>query len=168
MRIFSCLLALLLITQPIYSFAEDFKIATVDLDRILNESKVAQTKKKELDAISSKKKQQIDAKRTTLKATEDKIKKGQIAEDSKEADQFRAQARDFTRMVKDAEDELRKEYLKTTRDLMKRAAVVIEQYAKSNKMSLVLEKSKKSGGPVLYGSDTMDITSAVITEINKG
>lgn len=148
--------------------AEDYVIATIDLDRVLNDSKDAQSKRKEIDAMSAVKKKEIEAKRLTLKNLNDKLKSAKVSDDSKEAEDFRTQARNFERMVKDAEDELKKEYVKSTKDLMKRANGIIEAYSKKKNLSLVLEKSSRGPGAVLYGSNTMDITEDVLGELNKG
>ena len=63
--------ALLLIAAPA---AAEFKIATVDLNRILNESAFAKSQRKTLDSLSAQAKTKIETKRTSITAMEKKIR----------------------------------------------------------------------------------------------
>ena len=168
MRATLCLiLALTLSILPaLPALAEPIRVATVDMTRILNESKPAQSKKKELDALSGKKKQQVEERRTMLRTLEQKLKTNSIDDDSKEADDFRSKARDFSRLVKDAEEEIRKEFLKGQKQLIDRALKIVDAHAKANNISLVLEKSSAAKSAVLYGDTSYDITDAVLTQMN--
>ena len=145
----------------------EFNIATVNVNKVLNESQEAQTKKKDLDKLSLQAKNKIDEKRKSLQATEKKIQEGKISEDSQEARNFRTEARDFARFVKDAEADLRSEFLKHNKVLTEKAVNLIAQYAKTNNIDLVIDKSDDSRGPVLYSSNTSDITDAIIKKINQ-
>lgn len=170
--IFSLLGCILLSTSTLVPVmvaqADEIKIATVDIDRLINESKFAAEKRKTLDAITKKKKAEVDAKRTALKTKEEALKKAKVSEDSKEADQFRSEARDLARLVKDSEDAIKNEYVKTTKELMKVVMAKVEGYAKANQIGLVLEKSDRRGGNVLYGQREMDITEPVLKLVNQG
>jgi Skp family chaperone for outer membrane proteins len=147
------------------AFAE-FKVATVDVNRVLNETKDAKVKKKELDEVSLKAKAKIEEKRKGLKATEDKLKAGSISPDSKEADKFRNDAREFARFVKDTDEDLKKHFLKTNKELTDRALDIIKKYATSHSIDLVLDKGEKGRGPVLFGAVSADITEDVIKTLN--
>ncbi len=144
-----------------------FKVATVDVNRILNESKEAVAKRKELDAKSADARKKLEEKGKALKQIEEKLKAGSISEDSKEAQQYRAQAREFTRQVKDAEDDLKNEFMKTNKILADKALKLVSDYAKASDIDLVLDKSEKGRGPVLYGSQSFDITDAIIQKMNQ-
>lgn len=144
----------------------EFKVATVDVNRILNESKEAKTKKKQLDDVSLKAKSEIESRRKTLKATEDKIKSGAIAPDSKEAEKFRTEAREFARFVKDKDEDIKKEFMKTNRDLTLKALDLVKKYAQSHQIDLVLDKGERGRGPVLFGDSSADITDDIIKTLN--
>jgi len=150
------------------SFAyADYTIATVSVNRVLNESKEAVAKKKELDDLSAKAKKKVDDKKKSLQVLEKKIKDGEISEDSPEAASFRSDARDFARFVKDTESDLRTEFLKSNKVLTEKAINIIAQYAKANHVDLVLDKSDGSRGPVIYGATTFDITDSIVKQINQ-
>jgi Skp family chaperone for outer membrane proteins len=149
-----------------YSVAE-FRIATVNVNRLLNESKEATAKKKELDELSAKAKKKVDEKKKELQAIEQKIKDGQVKEDSTEAQNFRNEARDFARFVKDTESDLRTEFLKSNRTLTEKAINMVAKYAADNSIDLVLDKSEAGRSPVIYGATTFDITDAIVKQVNQ-
>lgn len=165
-RLLPHFLACGLFLAPLLAHAE-FKVATVDVNRVLNESPDAKEKKKELDAASLKAKAKVDEERKTLKATEDKLKQSGAASDSKEVEKFRQDAKDFARMVKDTDEDLRKQFMKINKELTERALGAIRKYAEQNKIDLVLDKGETSRGPVLFGQASADITSDVIKLANS-
>ena len=150
----------------VFPAVADIKIATVDVGRILNESPDAVAKKKELDSLSQEAKKKADDKRKNLQALETKLKEKKVAEDSKEADGYRNEAREYARFVKDTEEDLKKRFLKVNKDITDKALAKISDYAKSNSIDLVLDKSDKFRGPVLFGLPSVDITDQVLKAIN--
>ncbi len=144
----------------------EFTIATVNVNQILNESKEAQAKKKELDKLSATAKKKVEDKKKSLQSLEQKIKDGSVSEDSEEAKEFKNEARDFSRFVKDTETDLRNEFLKSNKALTEKALNIIAQFAKSNNIDLVIDRSDNGRGPVLYSTNTSDITGEVIKKMN--
>lgn len=163
----SVLLALVVsFTAPVSAFAE-YTIATVDINRILNESDEAKTERKRIDKLSAAAKEKVDSRRASLKKTEDKIKSGKIKPDSSAAEDFRADAKDFSRFVKDTEEDLRRKFMKSNQKLTEKTLKLIQDYAKSENLDLVLDKSAKSRGPVLFGTPSVDVTDAIIKRMNS-
>lgn len=160
--IFVC--SLLLISSTALA---EFTVATVNINRIMNESKEAKSKKKELDEMSAKAKKKIEDKKLKLQAMEKRLKDGEIKEDSAEAQSFRNEARDFTRFIKDTEADLKNEFLKYNKTLTEKTLNIIAQYSKSNNIDLVLDKSEGNRGAVLYGNQAADISEAIIKELNQ-
>jgi len=153
------------ITSATTAVAE-FRIALVDINRVLNESKEAQTKRKELDEMTLKAKKKLEDKRVALKASEDKLKASNAKEDSKEVEAFRAEARNFSRMIKDSEEEIKREFLKTNKVLTEKALKLVSDYAKRNDYDLVLDRGEAGRSPVLYGVESADISDAIVKDIN--
>ena len=160
-RLFPALLSSLVVLC-IGSAEAQVRIATVDVARILNESPEAGSKKKELDTISQDAKKKADAKLKDLKALESKLKDAKVATDSKEAEGFRNQAKEYDRFVKDTEEDIKKRYVKINKEVAERAMARITAYAQSNKIDLVLDTSDKYRGPVLFGSESADITESIL------
>jgi Skp family chaperone for outer membrane proteins len=148
------------------AFAE-FRVATVDVNRILNESEESVSKKKELDKLSLAAKKKVEDKKERLTKIEEKIKSGKIKTDSKEAEQFRVDAREFARFVKDTQEELKRNFLKSNKALTEKILNQIKSYAKKNKIDLVLDKSSGGRSAVLFGAPTADITDDIIDEVNS-
>lgn len=164
--VLAAMLAFLAVLLPAAILLAEFRVATVDVNRVLNESKEAKEKRKELDRKSIDAKNKIDEKGSALKALEKKIRDSGVAEGSREAEQFRTQARDLERMIKDSQEDLKKEFLKINKSVTEKTVNLIAEYAKSNNIDLVLDKAEKSGGLVLYGSPVLDITEDVLKRIN--
>lgn len=162
--ILGLIVAVFVIGSPVRSHAE-FRLATVDVNRVLNESSDAAGRKKELQALSDKARQKIEARRKTLQELETKLKSRKVAPNSKEASEFREQARDFGRFVKDTEDELKKEFLKVNKVLTDKVVAAIKKYAEEEEIQMVLDKSEKMRGPVLYGVEKFDITKDIIKKM---
>jgi outer membrane protein len=158
-------LSALVASAPATSQAE-FKLATVDINRVINEAPEAKASRKELDTLTQDAKKKVDAKRTVLKGMEEKIKAGQIKEDSKEADAFKNDAREFARFVKDTEDDIRQRFMKTNKTLTDKALKIIKTYAASHSLDLVMDRSEGMRGPILFGSPSTDITDDIIKAMN--
>ena len=148
------------------SAVADMRIATVDIARVINDLPEAVSKKKELDTLAEDTKKKVENKAKELQALKIKLESNKVAPDSKEAESFRNQARDFERMRGDAKVDLEKKFMKVNKDLTDKVLGRVEEYAKSNNYVLVFDKSDKFRGPVLYGSDAVDITDDLITGSN--
>jgi Skp family chaperone for outer membrane proteins len=146
--------------------AAEIRIATVDVGRILNESPDAARKKKELDALQQEAKKKADDKRKALQALESKLKEKKIAEDSKEADAFRNEAKEYTRFIRDSEEELKKRFMKVNREITDKTMGKIAAYAKANDIDIVLDKSEKYRTPVLFGNPAVDVTDQIIKSLD--
>lgn len=149
------------------AFADGLKVATVDMGRLLNESKAAQTQRAELKKLTDAAKKKVEAKKTSIDGLKARLQDAKVSPDSKEAQTFRTQARDFNLLVKDTDEELKRKYMSITKVLSDKAMKAIESYASANGYNLVLDKSKASKGVVIYGSETYDITSQVLSALNS-
>ena len=145
----------------------ELKVATVDVNKVINSSKEAQAERKKLDDMTLAAKKKVDAKRDSLKQMEDKLRDQKVAEDSKEAEQFRNDARDLDRLVKDSQDDIQKEFIRSNKELTDKTLGLVKKYASSNKIDLVLDKGEMARGPVLYAGPVYDVTDAIIEQMNK-
>lgn len=161
MRVKYLLLPLLPFVVCAYARA-DVRIATVDVARILNDSPEAVSKKKELDALSEDTRKKLESKAKELQGLKSKLENAKVSSDSKEAESFRNQARDFERMRGDAKADLEKKFMKVNKELTDKVLARVESYAKANDYDLVFDKSERFRGPVLFGSEAVDITDEVL------
>jgi outer membrane protein len=143
----------------------EIKIATVDVAKLINEAPAAKGKKQELDKASEEAKKKLEARGKELQALKTKLEEQKVSADSKEADSFRNKARDFERMRSDIKADLEKRYLKINKELSDSVMAKIEAYAKSNDYDLVIDKSEKYRGPVLFGKSSADITEEILDDL---
>jgi outer membrane protein len=161
------LLATLLALAPLAvsltpTASAEVRIATVDVTRIVNDSPEALAKKKELDNLSAETKKKIEAKGKELQALKTKLEDAKVSAESKEAESFRNQVRDFDRMRSDAKADLEKRYLKINKDLTEKVYSQIEKFAKANNYDLIIDKSDKYRGPILFGASSADVTDELL------
>ncbi len=146
--------------------ADEIRVAVVDMDRVLNESTAAKAIRADLEKVKNTKKKELETKKNSLTQLESKLKEKKVSSTSKEADDFRARARDFARLAHDAEEDLKREYLKSTKILVEKAQKIINDYAAELKLTLVLERGSTQRSTVLYSTNTLDITNEIITRMN--
>lgn len=146
--------------------AADYKVATVDMEKVISQSSEFKSSRQALDQKVLAAKKKVEAKRSELKGLEEKLKKAKVKEGDKEAEDFRNQYREYTRLVKDTDEDLRKETLKSYKTLSDKALKLIRAYASDNNLSLVLDKSEAVRGPVLFGSANFDITEEILKKVD--
>ena len=156
--LFTCLFLLL----PASATAQ-LKVAVVDVNQVLNNLDESKTKKKEIEKMSEKAKDKIEEKKEELRDLEESAK------DSKDEDQLRElqrEARNFERLVKDTDQDLKRKFIAINRDLTLKALNAVKKYAEEKGLDLVLDKNSSARGPLLYGSEEIDITEAVIDSMD--
>lgn len=136
----------------------EFKIATVDLYKIVNESKEAREKRVHIEKLSNDAKKKFEVKKQAL---------GALEKSSKDSEKLRTESKDLARFVHDTDEEIQKQILKTNKDLGERAAKIIEEYAKSQNIDLVLYKGSMNRGSVLYGNSAVDITDEILKRFDS-
>jgi Skp family chaperone for outer membrane proteins len=145
----------------------EYKIATVDVNRVLNESTSAKAERKKLDDKAASARKKLEERGKDLRARKEAIEKSEGRAEQKDVERFRADARDFERDVKDIDEDLKKEFMAVNRRLAERTVNIVSDYAKRNKIDLVLDKGEETRGPVLFGQPSFDVTSDIIVEMNK-
>ena len=139
------------------------KIAVVDTGRVASESKEGKKIQATLKAFHDQKQAEISAKESELKALEDRGKDPKISDDKKEEarNQFTQKMYEYQAFAKAAQDEMDGRQQKLQQDFQQKIVVVINKYAQSKGVSLVVEK-----GICLYTADALDSTDDVIAAMN--
>ncbi|WP_109994411.1 OmpH family outer membrane protein [Salinisphaera sp. LB1] len=141
------------------------KIGAVDLDRLVRESPQAQTAKKNMAERFAKRKQALEKASNTLQAKMDRLKEKADSMSDDRRDQLSAAIRDDKHQLQrkrsryndDVSDAEQKELAHMRSDLRQ----VIDDYAKNNGYDLIV------GDSVLYASDSVDITDAILQRLKK-
>lgn len=145
-----------------------FKIAIVDLHKLINESEAGKKAKSDLESLIKSKQSVLDEKGKNIEALKADIDKQAAvitaeAKKAKEEDIERL-VRDYQRIISDSQTEVKKKEAELTAEILKQAREVINKIAQESGYSLVLEKAD---GLVLYFSNNLDITDRVIKKINE-
>lgn len=167
-------ISLVLIASGYFSancYAEEgkFKIAIVDLYKVINESEAGKKAKSDLETLIRSKQSILDEKGKNIETLKSDIDKqaAVITAEAKKAkeDELERLVRDYQRVVSDSQAEVKKKESELTAEILKQAREVINKIAMEGGYSLVLEKAD---GLVLYFSNNLDITDRVIKKINEG
>ena len=161
----AALVGLCLMSATVQAEVDAIKIATVDVNEIVNSLDEAKTQKAAFESERAKAKKTLDERQTELKKLQDAIQTQKLSPTSKEGIEFRAKMKDYERFVRDTEEELKRDYLKANQKLGKMVFEAIEAYAKKNNIDLVLEKTKTRGGPLVFESGKADITSDIMATL---
>ena len=146
------------------------KVAVIQIQAALVSTKEGQKAAADLETKMGPRKKELDGKQAELKDLQDKLQRGgNTLSDSAKEDLTRnidQKTKSFNRQVEDAQAELEAEQQKLLQQLGQKMMQVIDKYAQSNGFSIVLDVSNPNT-PVLYASNTIDITKEVIDLYDK-
>jgi len=148
--------------------AQEIKIATVDLQRTLNEcdsgKRAKEEFKGEVDKLqASLQKQKEDLERIKVDAE----KKASVLKDEERKNiekDYQRRLRDFQRTYKDSQAELQARDNELTAEILREIQEVLIEYGLKSPYNLILEASNT--GVVLYGTKNLDITDQIIEAYN--
>ncbi|MFN0167090.1 MAG: OmpH family outer membrane protein [Bryobacteraceae bacterium] len=128
---------------------------------------------KAVGALQSKfapKKSEIDKKSSEVEQLKAQLSRGAntMSDEQKQKvmREIDSRTKQLTRETEDAQAELDQEQQKIQSELGQRMFAVIDKYARDNGFSLILDVSSQQS-PVLFASDSINITQAVVDIYNK-
>lgn len=140
----------------------EYRIAVVNIEKVLNESSAGKKSRSGLDEKADDLRRQVQEKRVVLQKQEQTLKDQKIPTDSAESKKFREQVKEFNRFVSDSEEDLRQQFAQTNNALTGQVLKIIHQVAEENELAIVLDSSERSRGGVLFRQEQLDITSDVM------
>lgn len=154
-------LVLALVTANLFAQA---KIAVVDPDRIMDESKEGKRIQAQLKVFYDQKQGEITAREAEIKALEEKLKDPKYADDKKEEWRatFNQKFYEYQAFAKAAQEEMENRQNKNLADLQTKVNGIVTKYAAAKGVSVVLVKRL-----CVYSADALDITTDVIAEMDK-
>lgn len=168
MKRFTFLLSAFLLAAPL-ARADEFKLATVDLQRALNECDSGKRAKENFKGEVDKLQADLNKQKTDIEKIKDEVeKKGMVLKEEERKNierDYQKKLRDFQRTYKDSQAELQQRDNEMTGEILRDLQEVIAEYGAKQNYTLILEASNT--GAVLYNARTIDITDAVITEYNS-
>ena len=161
-------LSIILLTLICFAstYAEDFKIVYLNVDRIMQESIAGKSIKKKLENIYNKDLERFKKNDANLKKKEKKlIAQKNILSDQdfkKELSNLRAEIINFQKEQVKARDNINKLRIKATSKLISKLSPILEEYAKKNSIGLILQKKN-----IIMGKKEIEITNQILEITNK-
>jgi outer membrane protein len=146
------------------------KVAVIQIQAALAATKEGQKAAAELETKLAPRKRELEGKQSEIKDLQDRLAKGgNTLSDSAKEDLTRnidTKTKSYNRQLEDAQAELEQEQQKLVNVLGQKMMAVIDKFAQQNGFAIVLDVSNQNT-PVLYASNTVDITKEVIDLYDK-
>ena len=148
------------------SYAQDLKIVYVNVEKIMQESIAGKSIKKKLENIYNKDLEKFKKNDQILKQKEKKIiaQKNILSQEDfqKELSNLRSEIVKFQREQFKARDDINKLRINATSKLIAKLSPILEEYAKKNSISLILQKKN-----IVMGKKEIEITDQIMSIANK-
>lgn len=141
----------------------DVKIGYVDMQKAIQSTKAGQKAKKDLEAEFEKRKKTLQSKESALKKMGEELEKKAmvLSEDvrAKKQKEFQTSMMEFQQTVQKNQKEIQEQERKLTEPILKKLQSVIEDMAKKDTYTVILEKRENG---VLWAQKELDITEKVV------
>jgi outer membrane protein len=148
-------------------FAEEVRIAVIDVQTIMDKSQAGASAKKKLEGRYEELKKQIDIKQDEIRKSKEDLDKQKILlgkEKVKEReDAIAGRIAELQQLVQKAEREMQTRQGDVTREVLKLIEVQVDKIVAEEKIDLLLEKS----AGVIHSSPSLDITEKVLEMVNR-
>jgi outer membrane protein len=146
------------------------KVAVINIQAAIANTKDGKKAAEDLDARMAPRKKDLEKKQADLNALKDSLQRGGAAmsEAAKRelVGNIDGKTKSYNRDLEDAQAEAQQEQDKVLNDLGQKMMAVIDKYSRDNALALVLDVSNPQT-PVLFASNTIDITQAIIEMYDK-
>jgi outer membrane protein len=146
------------------------KVGVIQVQAAMGQTKEGQKAAAELETKMAPRKKELEGKQSEIKDLQDRLQRGgNTLSDSAKEDLTRnidTKTKAYNRDIEDAQAELEAEQQKLINVLGQKMMAVIDKYAQANGIAIVLDVSNQNT-PVLYASNTVDITKEVIDPYDK-
>ena len=162
-RIASAAAICVLLTAVAAPAQETVKLAFVDMQKALNDSKSGKIALGELQKLMEERKNSLQKQKEALEKKKDELDKQSLLlnEDTRKSreSEIRTLERDYTRTLSDLKEEFGRRESEYTDGIRKDLLKVIEKIGKEGGFTLVLEKQYSA---ILYAPATIDLTETLI------
>jgi outer membrane protein len=146
------------------------KVGVINIQSAIVTTKDGQKAANEIQARFNPKKGELDKRQTEITQLQDQLNRGRntLSEEARQklVREIDQKSKSLSRDTDDARAELDQEEQKIMGELGSRIMAVIDKYAKDNGYTLVLDVSSPQT-PVMYASNTIDITRDIIELYDK-
>lgn len=146
------------------------KVAVINIQAAIANTKDGKKAAEDLDTRMAPVKKDLEKKQGELNALKDSLQKGGSAMSEAAKNELvrniDVKTKAYNRDLEDAQAEAQQQQDKVLNDLGQKMMAVIDKYSRDNGMALVLDVSNPQT-PVLFASNTIDITQAIIEMYDK-
>jgi outer membrane protein len=136
------------------------KLAMVDMQRVLNETKAGKAARTKLEKSSKSKQAKFDKKRAALEADAGKLGSLKGQERAAAEERLQRESIELQNMLMALEQELGDQHNKLLESMYKNAQAIVAELAKEKGLDLVLVRDPMT---VIYAKDGLDITGEVVS-----
>lgn len=148
------------------SYAEQ-KVGYINLQRLVNESKMGEAAKKDIEKLRMQRQTTINNKLAEVNKLKDLLEKsgkGMSAKERKDvAESLQKVYKEYQRLLADAREEITREDRELVAVILEKADGVLKAVAKKQKYTMILKDPNTVG----YLDPSVDITDEVVKELNK-
>jgi len=148
------------------SYAEEQKIVYLNVDKIMQQSIAGKSIKNQLEKLHSKNIEKFKKNDEILKNKEQKLiaQKNILSQEDfqKELKSLRTEIINFQKEQVKARDNINKLRIGATNKLISKLSPILEEYAKKNSISLILQKKN-----IVMGKKEIEITNEILEITNK-
>lgn len=146
------------------------KVGVINIQGAIVTTKDGQKAASELETRSAPKRKELETKQNEINQLKDQLQKGQnTLSEATKAELYKnidTKTKILNRDVEDAQAEFDQDQQKILQQLGQKMMAVIDKYAKDNGYTLILDVSSPQT-PVLYASNTIDVTKDIIDLYDK-
>ena len=148
------------------SFADEQKIVDLNVDKIMQESIAGKSIKKQLENLYNKDLEKFKRNDETLKNKEKKLitQKNILSQEDfqKELSNLRSEIINFQKEQMRARENINKLRIEATSKLISKLSPILQEYAKKNSISLILQKKN-----IIMGKKEIEITEEILSITNN-
>ncbi len=163
----SIIIVIGVMAKPTFSAQED-RIAFIDLQRVIHDSKAGKKAKASFQKEFEKKRTIIEQKMAQLEKLKQEFVKNSALMNpearKKKADLIEKKEKELQRTREDFREELREKDLELTQKILKEIDGILQQIGEKDGYALIFERTEAG---IVYGSPAVDITEKVIKEYDK-
>ena len=156
----------LIISTLSYSYADEQKIVYLNVDKIMQQSIAGKSIKKQLENLYNKNLEKFKKNDEILKNKEKKLiaQKNILSQEDfqKELSSLRKEIINFQKEQVKARDDINKLRIGATNKLISQLSPILQEYAKKNSVSLILQKKN-----IIMGKKEIEITDEILEITNK-
>lgn len=145
--------------------AAEIKVGVIDMQKAIQATSTGKKAKKDLEDEFNKKKKELEKREADIKKMGEDFEKRSMAMNEearmKKQQEIQGQMRQYQEIAGKSQMEIQKREMELTKPIVEKLRSIIEDIAKKDDLTVVLERSEQS---VMFAKKEVDITDRVLRE----